>query len=269
MPHQTTTLAILATVVVLLFTYQYLSTSSAVDLQDYIPLSPNSAKFGVDGVSDGLASNIQDAEDLDWDHLPEVDTELMTGPGNHAPSDMTEKRKVNVELGVMSRCPDARLCESTMDKVFSYPGIGEKVNITLSYIGRPDKRETYGVKCLHGDRECAGNIQQLCVQQHTFDSTLSPSLMEDADPEPYLNAGLPPYYSFVLAQNFIDSSRTGDLDYAKKCAEAVGVDWEESGVAQCVGNAGSDDFEITETGGEEGQQLLYQSAYKLLDLDIT
>lgn len=107
MPHQTTTLAILATIVVLLFTYQYISTSTAIDMEDYIPLSPNSAKFGVDGISDGLASNIQDAEDLDWDHLPEVDTELMTGPGSHAPSDAIVKRKVNVELGVMSRCPDA------------------------------------------------------------------------------------------------------------------------------------------------------------------
>lgn len=107
MPHHTTTLAILATVVVLLFTYQYISTTSFVDLQDYIPASPNSAKFGVDGISDGLSSNIQDAEDLDWDHLPEVEAELMTGPGSHAPIDTVVKRKVNVELGVMSRCPDA------------------------------------------------------------------------------------------------------------------------------------------------------------------
>ncbi|KAJ9110381.1 hypothetical protein QFC20_002978 [Naganishia adeliensis] len=129
MPHQTTTLAILATLVVVLFTYQYLASPPPVDLDTYIPLSPNSAKFGTE--VPGLNSNIQDAQDLDWDDLPDGGGELLSGEAG-----INEKRRVRVDLGVMSRCPDARLCESVMDKVFSYPGVREKVDVRLNYIGR-------------------------------------------------------------------------------------------------------------------------------------
>ncbi|KAJ9094857.1 hypothetical protein QFC19_007786 [Naganishia cerealis] len=116
----------------------------------------------------------------------------------------------------------------------------------------------------------AGNIHQLCMQQHTFDLLLSASLMDADDSQPYLSAALPPYWSFTLAQNFIDSSRTGDLDYAKQCAKAVGVDWEKSGVAHCVGSAGSDDYiEEIENSGEEGQHLLMESVQKLKELDVS
>jgi hypothetical protein len=102
MPHQSTTLAILATIVVMLFVYQYVGPRSAVDLNSYVPSSPNSAKFGLD--VEGLTSNIQDAEDLDWDDLPEEGGDLLNGEGDSVTS---EKRKVRVDLGVMSRCPDA------------------------------------------------------------------------------------------------------------------------------------------------------------------
>ncbi|KAI5455118.1 hypothetical protein NCC49_002389 [Naganishia albida] len=257
MPLKTPTLAVLATLVVVLFTYQYLA-STPGDLDTYIPLSPNSAKFGSE--VPGLNSNIQDAQDLDWDDLPEGGGELLSGEAG-----ASEQRRVKVDLGVMSRCPDARLCESVMDKVFSYPGVREKIDVRLNYIGRPDAKETYGVRCMHGDRECAGNIHQLCMQRHTFNSTFSPP-SSTAD-EPYISSSsLPPYWSFTLAQNFIDSSRTGDLDYAKQCAKAVGVNWEESGVAGCVGEAGAND---ATSGGKEGQALLLESVERLIDLDVT
>lgn len=100
MPHQTTTLAILATLIVVLFTYQYLAARPPVDLDTYIPLSPNSAKFGTEVPE--LNSNIQDAQDLDWDDLPDGGGELLSGE-----SGVNEKRRVRVDLGVMSRCPDA------------------------------------------------------------------------------------------------------------------------------------------------------------------
>lgn len=104
MPHHTTTLAILATLVVLLFLYQHLSTPPPIDLDSYTPLAPNSAKFGTD--VQGPSSNIQDAEDRDWDHLPAEGGELMSGAGGLGAM-AGEKRRVKVDLGVMSRCPDA------------------------------------------------------------------------------------------------------------------------------------------------------------------
>lgn len=103
------------------------------------------------------------------------------------------------------------------------------------------------------------------MQRHTFNTTLSPP-SSTAD-EPYISSSsLPPYWSFTLAQNFIDWSRTGDLDYAKQCAKAVGVDWEESGVAECVGDAGADNVVH---GGKEGQALLVESVERLIDLDVS
>lgn len=99
MPLKTPTLAVLATLVVVLFTYQYLA-STPGDLDTYIPLSPNSAKFGSE--VPGLNSNIQDAQDLDWDDLPEGGGELLSGEAG-----ASEQRRVKVDLGVMSRCPDA------------------------------------------------------------------------------------------------------------------------------------------------------------------
>lgn len=101
MPHHTTTIAILAAVLVILFLYQYVGTPSA-DLDTYIPFA-NSAKFGTQ--IEGLTSNIQDAEDLDWDDLPEAGGDLLMGEGEQAVSN--GKRKVRIDLGVMSRCPDA------------------------------------------------------------------------------------------------------------------------------------------------------------------
>lgn len=101
MPHHTTTIAILAAVLVVLFVYQYVGTPSA-DLDTYIPFS-SSAKFGTP--VEGLTSNIQDAEDLDWDDLPEAGGDLLMGEGEQAVS--SGERKVRIDLGVMSRCPDA------------------------------------------------------------------------------------------------------------------------------------------------------------------
>lgn len=42
--------------------------------------------------------------------------------------------KVPVTLGVMSRCPDAILCESVFDKVLAR--VGDKVQMSLSFIGK-------------------------------------------------------------------------------------------------------------------------------------
>ena len=42
--------------------------------------------------------------------------------------------KVPVELGVMSKCPDALACESIFDQVI--PKVGTKMDLELLYIGQ-------------------------------------------------------------------------------------------------------------------------------------
>jgi hypothetical protein len=42
--------------------------------------------------------------------------------------------KVPLELGVMSACPDAILCESVFDKVLNE--VGDKVDLSLSFLAR-------------------------------------------------------------------------------------------------------------------------------------
>lgn len=42
--------------------------------------------------------------------------------------------KVPVTLGVMSRCPDALICEAAFDKTLSQ--VGDKIDLSLSFIGR-------------------------------------------------------------------------------------------------------------------------------------
>jgi hypothetical protein len=59
------------------------------------------------------------------------------------PSDLTDNTlehfnfddvKVPVVLGVMSRCPDALICESVFSDVLKE--VGDKVNVSLSFIAK-------------------------------------------------------------------------------------------------------------------------------------
>jgi len=76
--------------------------------------------------------------------------------------------RVQVEFFVMSKCPDAALCE----KVFlpSLIGLSSIVNFTLSFIAQqPMANQFY---CPHGLSECEGNKQQLCIQNMYSPSVL-------------------------------------------------------------------------------------------------
>lgn len=130
------------------------------------------------------------------------------------------------------------VCEATMDKVLSHPGVREKIELRMNYIGSPDSRATYGVECKHGDIECAGNIHQLCVQEHVRTSvsneTMPPHKEAQGD-----RSTLPAVWNFIQAQNYYEPRRIGELEYAKRCAVAAGIDWDESGVSRCVERAGS------------------------------
>ncbi len=54
--------------------------------------------------------------------------------------------KVPVELGVMSRSPDALLCENIFDHVLQW--VSRKVDFTLRYIAECVVARAYNVMCL-------------------------------------------------------------------------------------------------------------------------
>lgn len=135
--------------------------------------------------------------------------------------------KVPVTLGVMSRCPDALLCESVFDHVLRK--VADKVDLSLTFIGTINATEpTYGVTCMHGPDECAGNIQELCAIKY---------------------APTKQWWQFVQCQNFQGREKIGLPETAQQCAHAAEIDWEESGVGTCASIAES----------SEGIQLLHES----------
>ncbi|KAF8076375.1 hypothetical protein FPV67DRAFT_1405948 [Lyophyllum atratum] len=145
--------------------------------------------------------------------------------------------KVPVQLGVMSRCPDALLCESVFNDVVQKAS--DKMNLSLVYVAKLDPKEPdFGVKCMHGVEECAGNVQQLCVAKHEPSSV---------------------WWQFVQCQNYEGRDKIGTPDLALKCAKTVGIDWENSEAGRCAGLDGSGK-------GSEGVALLKESvalAHKL------
>ncbi|KZP17283.1 hypothetical protein FIBSPDRAFT_830755 [Athelia psychrophila] len=121
--------------------------------------------------------------------------------------------KVPVKLGVMSACPDALVCEAVFDKVLEQ--VREIVDINLTYIAKLNSSEPdFGVTCMHGTNECAGNVQQLCTAKY-------------ADPIAW--------WRFVQCQNFEGRYRVGLPEVALNCASAAGIDWEGGGSGECAG----------------------------------
>ncbi|KAJ7904507.1 hypothetical protein B0H14DRAFT_2663162 [Mycena olivaceomarginata] len=147
-------------------------------------------------------------------------------------SPFQEHIRVPVELGVMSRCPDALLCESVFDQVVKQVG-PQKVDLSLIYVATLNSSDTeFGITCMHGPGECAGNVQQLCVAKYA-----SPSA----------------WWKFVQCQNSHGRYQVGIPDLTLQCARTANIDWEGSGVASCVG--------LDVSGkAEEGKELLRQSA---------
>ncbi|KAJ3277232.1 hypothetical protein HK104_003525 [Borealophlyctis nickersoniae] len=125
---------------------------------------------------------------------------------------LLEEGRVPVELFVMSKCPDAVFCEREFLKILVK--VGNITSITTSYIATPSDDAPYAAKCLHGDSECLGNIQQLCVRNN------------------YPNPAQ--WYNFIICQDrFYQSIPSEQL--AQKCAEAVGVNYAR--VKSCVDGA--------------------------------
>ncbi|KIM90789.1 hypothetical protein PILCRDRAFT_811268 [Piloderma croceum F 1598] len=138
--------------------------------------------------------------------------------------------RVPVLLGVTSRGPDALLCEAVFDQVLNRViGI---TDLKLIYVGQLNPSEPdFGVECLHGPDECAGNVQQLCVAKYTNPTD---------------------WWSFVHCQNYQGRDRIGTPDVALNCAKIAGIDWEGGGAGDCAGLDGSG-------RGSEGVSLLQES----------
>ncbi|KAF8640068.1 hypothetical protein AX17_001309 [Amanita inopinata Kibby_2008] len=137
--------------------------------------------------------------------------------------------KVPVELGVMSRCPDALLCENIFNHVLQK--VSNKVQLSLRYIAKIDPSDLdFGVRCMHGPQECAGNVQQLCVAKYASPGS---------------------WWEFIRCQNYQGRGKVGQPEPALKCAIAAKIDWESSGASQCAGPDGSGK-------GAEGIRLLQE-----------
>ncbi|KAJ4478044.1 hypothetical protein J3R30DRAFT_3290409 [Lentinula aciculospora] len=138
--------------------------------------------------------------------------------------------KVPVILGVMSRCPDALLCENSMDAVLKK--VGDKISLKLVYIAKINSSEPdFGATCMHGPEECAGNVQQLCAAEYS----------------PFAN-----WWEFVHCNNYEGRSKIGLPETARKCAQTAQIDWETSGVGECAG------LDASGTGAE-GVRLFHKS----------
>ncbi|WWC86469.1 uncharacterized protein L201_001346 [Kwoniella dendrophila CBS 6074] len=174
--------------------------------------------------------------------------------------DEHQSSKVNVSLYVMSRCPDARLCEDVFDSVINKEGILDKIDLNIGYIGTPKKSEVLGVTCKHGLEECIGNAQQLCLLNH---------LPIDKS------------YSIIQCQNYPSSfpRDIGNLDSLKKCVDTVGgVDWEKSGLAKCIegkshsttitNNDDKEDKEKIKHLGKEAKKLLKKNINQTYEKEI-
>ncbi|KAG0260623.1 hypothetical protein BG011_001752 [Mortierella polycephala] len=159
------------------------------------------------------------------------------------------KTPVDVTLFVMSRCPDAMMCERTFETVFKIEDL-PPVNPLLSYIATINKMTnstssslasttTTTVTCKHGPLECAGNIQQLCFKRYFPNYRV--------------------WFPFVAAMNSWEPQRIGEPEYARKVAHRV------------VGTGHGALLHQVEAcaNGQEGLDMLIESAQNTIDYGIS
>lgn len=143
--------------------------------------------------------------------------------------EFSSSHRVNVALGVMSRCPDALFFETSFDRALGR--INEKVSLDLTFIAHPNSSASFGATCMHGEKECEGNVHQLCVID-----ALDPSKAgERYDLSPSEAQKL--WWSFVQCEIFKGGrDQIGNEDLAKECLNVVTdkVDWKKDGIQACV-----------------------------------
>jgi len=146
--------------------------------------------------------------------------------------------RVPIVLGVMSRCPDALLCESVLDSAFDQTW--NIINIDLSFVGKiNDSDSDWGVTCMHGSQECQGNVQELCAINRS-------QSQED-------------WWQFVQCLNYEGKDQVGDKALAERCAGVASIPWDDEdgrkGMKGCV-------------EGDEGKELLKASVRRSKDMGI-
>lgn len=138
-------------------------------------------------------------------------------------------QRVNVALGVMSKCPDALYFETAFDRALDR--VNGKVSLDLTYIAHPNRSALYGATCMHGDKECEGNVQQLCV----IDALDPAKAGERFDISPSQAQRL--WWNFVQCENYRGGrDKIGNENLAKDCLKAVTnkVDWKGDEIEDCV-----------------------------------
>ncbi|UZJ56774.1 hypothetical protein CBS101457_006094 [Exobasidium rhododendri] len=150
-------------------------------------------------------------------------------------------KRVDVSIGVMSLCPDALYFENAFSRTIEQ--VNKKINLSLHYIATQNKSAPYGASCKHGDEECQGDIQQLCV----IDALKGSKAGKRYDLSPSDAQRL--WWDFVQCENsFGGLKRIGQESLVKQCLGAIGgvLHWEEDGIQECC-------------EGPRGKQLLIES----------
>ncbi|KAK3062652.1 hypothetical protein LTS18_003620 [Coniosporium uncinatum] len=112
------------------------------------------------------------------------------------------KKRVPLEIHIMSKCPDARDCMQQL-VVPAMVNISSKVDFKLSFIGRATSHDD-DVACMHGPGECLGNIVELCA------ASLYP------DPKIYLG------FAMCLEAQY---GKIPGEEFVRDCAAEHGVDF--------------------------------------------
>ncbi|KAJ2805517.1 hypothetical protein H4R20_002063 [Coemansia guatemalensis] len=110
--------------------------------------------------------------------------------------------KVQVELFVMSRCPDAVKVETVFSEVI--PAVYSIMDVQLNFIAKLDPNSTLEAHCGHGEAECRGNIDELCALRHRGD--------------------LPTFWRFLSCLNSHFKDIGKDPDLTLQCASNAGLD---------------------------------------------
>ncbi|KAI8679832.1 hypothetical protein NCS57_00262100 [Fusarium keratoplasticum] len=145
----------------------------------------------------------------------------------------TTDRLVPLEAHIISKCPDTKdalrlLILPVMQRVH------DKVNFTLSYIGRPTAND--GVDCMHGPSECMGNIIELCARE--------------LYPDPKINLG------FIMCLTR-DYEHIPDRSLIEDCALEHAIDFQKL-----------NDCAVKEDGAH-GLDLLRNSIQRTADAGVT
>lgn len=144
-----------------------------------------------------------------------------------------EKNKVPFEAHIMSKCPDAKYCLEKL-VVPAMEKVHDKVNFTLSFIGRVDPHSD-AVSCMHGPGECLGNIILLCAQK--------------LYPDPMIHLG----FSNCMVSDY---KEIPDRSLVENCAMEHGIDFAK--INDCI----SDD-------DGEGVGLLRDSVERSAENNVT